>query len=89
MAKAEKRVKTHLSEFRNELNKQMLGLATGSLGLVAALAWNEFVKELINKYLQPLIGGSSGIFSLLIYAVIVTFLAVFVTYSLTKILKKR
>ena len=92
MAKVEKRVrrvKRHLSEMRRELIKQMLSLATGGLGLVAALAWNEFIKELIDEYLQPLIGGSSGLFSLLAYAVLVTGLAVFVTYSLTKLLKKR
>lgn len=92
MAKVEKRVrrvKKHLSEMRRELIKQMLSLATGGLGLVAALAWNEFIKELIDEYLQPLIGGSSGLFSLLAYAVLVTGLAVFVTYSLTKLLKKR
>lgn len=92
MARVEKkvkRVKRHLSEMRRELIKQMLSLATGGLGLVAALAWNEFIKELISEYLQPLMGGSSGLFSLLVYAILVTSLAVFVTYSLTKLLKKR
>ena len=73
---------------KQEILKQMLVLSTGAFGLVAALAWNEFIKELINNYLQPLIGGSSGLISLLIYAVLVTLLAVFVTYSLTKLVKK-
>jgi len=88
MAKVVKRVHRHVSEIKKEVLKQMLVLSTGGLGLVAALAWNEFIKELINEYLQPLIGGVSGIISLLIYAVLVTLLAVFVTYSLTKLVKK-
>lgn len=88
MAKKVKKVHRHISEIKKEVLKQMLVLSTGGLGLVAALAWNEFIKELINEYLQPLIGGISGVISLLIYAILVTLLAVFVTYSLTKLVKK-
>lgn len=88
MAKVVHKVRRHISAVKHEVLKQMLTLSTGAFGLVAALAWNEFIKELINNYLQPLIGGSSGLISLLIYAVLVTLLAVFVTYSLTKLVKK-
>lgn len=88
MAKVVHKVHRHISAVKQEILKQMLVLSTGAFGLVAALAWNEFIKELINNYLQPLIGGSSGLISLLIYAVLVTLLAVFVTYSLTKLVKK-
>lgn len=88
MAKAIRRVHKHVSEIKKEVLKQMLVLSTGGLGLVAALAWNEFIKEVINKHLQPLIGGVSGLISLFIYAILVTLLAVFVTYSLTKLIKK-
>ncbi len=73
---------------KKEVLNQMLTLATGALGLVAALAWNELIQELINQYIRPLIGGASGIVSLLIYAVLVTLLAVLVTYNLTKAAKK-
>ena len=70
-----------------EVLHQMLTLATGSFGLVAALAWNEVIKEAVNYYIKPLVGGASGLISLGIYAVIVTILAVVATYNLTKILK--
>jgi len=73
---------------KKEILKQMLTLSTSALGLVAALAWNEFIQELINQYIKPLIGGASGIISLLIYALLVTALAVIVTYNLTKLIKK-
>ncbi len=66
----------------------MLTLATSGLGLVAALAWNELIKEIVANYIKPVVGGNSGVVSLLIYAVLITLLAVFVTYSLTKLVRK-
>jgi large-conductance mechanosensitive channel len=73
---------------KKEILKQMLILSTSALGLVAALAWNQVIQELVSQYIEPLIGGVSGIISLLIYAVLVTILAVVVTYNLTKIIKR-
>jgi uncharacterized membrane protein (DUF106 family) len=71
-----------------EILKEMLKLATSGFGLVAALAWNELIKEAVTVYIKPLIGGASGIISLAIYAVLVTVLAVIVTYNLTKLTNK-
>lgn len=65
--------------------KQMLSLATSGFGLVAALAWNEFVKETINTFVKPYLPESSKVISLFIYASIVTALAVVVTLQLTKL----
>lgn len=86
MAKKEtkKEKKLHI-----EVIRQMLTLATSGFGLVAALAWNNVIQEFVKTYVKKFLPGSdSGIFSLLIYAIVVTFLAVFVTYNLSKILKK-
>lgn len=74
--------------FKRELLDQMLALATSGLGLVAALAWNELIKEVIEVYIKPVTGVASGFISLLIYAVIVTILAVEVTYYLTKLTRR-
>lgn len=65
--------------------EQMLKLATNAFGLVAALAWNNVIKELVDVYLKPLIGKESGLISLLIYAVIITVLAVTVTLQLSRL----
>jgi hypothetical protein len=65
--------------------KQMLTLATSGFGLVAALAWNEVVKEAVNGYIKPYLPDGSGFISLLLYAAIVTALAVMVTLQLTKL----
>ena len=64
---------------------QMLTLATSGLGLVAALAWNEFVKALIDEYVKPFVPQGSHVISLALYAAIVTALAVMVTLQLTKL----
>ncbi len=76
---------TEAQEFQKQFSKRLLDLVTGGFGLVAALAWNEVIKELISSYIQPLLGKSSGLVSLSIYALLVTFLAVFITYQLSKI----
>ncbi len=70
------------------VTKEILKLSTSSIGLVAALAWNELIKEVVNMYIKPLVGGASGIISLLIYAVIVTTLAVIVTVNLSRLTSK-
>lgn len=74
--------------FKRKFTRQLLSLVTSGFGLVAALAWNEVIKELVTKYIKPFFGGASGLISLIIYAVIVTFLAVLITYNLTKVARK-
>jgi hypothetical protein len=74
-------------KFHIELIRQMLTLATASFGLVAALAWNSLIQEFVTQYIKKWLPGNGGIFSLLIYAVLITLLAVFVTYQLSKLLR--
>lgn len=68
--------------------KNMVTLTTTGFGLVVALAWNEVIKKTVEAYIDPLLGKSSGIISLLIYALVMTFLAVFVTLQLAQLQKK-
>ena len=88
MPKKIHRLRKNASEEKKEVLKQMLTLSTSGLGLVAALAWNALIQELVGQYIKPLVGGASGIISLLIYALAVTLLAVIVTYNLSKLAKK-
>lgn len=67
-----------------EIVTQMLTLATSGFGLVAALAWNSFIQEVVNNYVKKFLPSGSGLISLLVYAIIVTVLAVFVTMQLSK-----
>lgn len=52
----------------------MISLATMAFGVVAALAWNAFITALVTQIL----GVEGGLIGLLIYAVVVTILAVVV-----------
>jgi len=83
-----KKILSKSKKFRIELVSQMLTLATAGFGLVAALAWNNFIQELVKTYINKWFPGNGGIISLLIYAVIVTLLAVTVTYQLSKLKEK-
>jgi uncharacterized membrane protein (DUF106 family) len=87
MTKSKKKIAEEKKEvrFRRKLLEEMLRLSTSGFGLVAALSWNELIKTAIAQYVEPFVGKDSGIISLLIYAVIVTVLAVTVTYSLTRL----
>lgn len=80
MDKKEEQTKLHLV-----IIKQMLTLATSGFGLVAALAWNNVIQEFVGEYIKKYINTGSVIISLLIYAIIITILAVAVTYQLSKI----
>jgi hypothetical protein len=81
-----KKIKAQRDEkkFHEELITQMLTLATSGFGFVAALAWNETIKAVVQQYIEPRIPGS-GLLSQLFYAVLVSFLAILVTYQLSKL----
>lgn len=68
--------------------KQMLTLATSGFGLVAALAWNNVIQEFVTTRIKPFLAQGSGLTSLAIYAVVVTILAVTVTYQLSRLIEK-
>ena len=68
--------------------KQMIALSTAAFGLVAALAWNTVIQETIDTYIKPFMPKGSAIFSQLVYALVVTALALLVTYILMKINEK-
>lgn len=75
-------------KLHKELIKQMLTLSTSAFGLVAALAWNNLIQEVVKNYVNKWFPGNGSIISLLIYALVVTVLAVFVTYQLSRLSEK-
>lgn len=68
--------------------KQMITLSTSGFGVVAALAWNNAIQELVTTYIKPYLSQASGLISLLVYAVLVTILAVFITYQLGRLVER-
>ena len=62
----------------------MITLASASLGLVAALAWNEAIKAIIKEVLQT----GESITGLLTYAILATVIAVLVVMLLARAASK-
>ena len=60
---------------------ESLTMMSTAFGLVAALAWNEAIRALINNFFSK----GQGIISLFIYAILVTVIAVVVSTRLIKI----
>lgn len=60
--------------------QSMIALASAALGLVAALAWNDAIKETISR----LMGANDSLASKYTYAVLVTLLAVAVVLTLAR-----
>ena len=89
MAKTKEQKVKEEKRFHQELIDQLLKLSTSGFGLVAALAWNDVIKNIIDNYIRPLFGKDSGLASQILYALIITVLAVAVTYNLTRLIKKR
>lgn len=64
--------------------QSMIALASAALGLVAALAWNDAIKETIKR----LLGGDESLSSKYIYAILATAIAVVVVLVLARIAAK-
>ncbi|OGH88800.1 MAG: hypothetical protein A3J93_01785 [Candidatus Magasanikbacteria bacterium RIFOXYC2_FULL_42_28] len=73
-------------ELGDEVKKKTLGYILAALGLVSGLAWNEAIKAIIEQ-LFPL--EANGIWAKLIYALIITLVAVFISVYLLKLEKKK
>lgn len=67
-------------DLRSEFLKTMTQFVTAAFAFVAALAWNDAIKNFINHFIK----AGSGLVSQVIYALIVTVLAVLATYLLGK-----
>lgn len=62
----------------------MIALATVAFGLLAAGAWNKFISDLIGIFLKP----GSGVLAELVYAVLVTVIAIVVVQALGKLAER-
>ncbi|MDD3532091.1 MAG: DUF5654 family protein [Candidatus Shapirobacteria bacterium] len=82
------KLQEELDEFQKTFINELSTLITSAFGLLAALAWRGVIQELVDVYIKRFLGEMSGILSELIFALIITVLAVVLTWRITK-LKKR
>lgn len=75
------KAKEEARETRRQFFGQALELLAAAFALIAALAWNDAVRSLIDQYFPH----GTGVYSRFMYAIGVTLLAVLVTTRLKKI----
>jgi len=76
-----KKITKRVTGLTREVSAQILNLATSSLGLVAALAWNDAVQAIFKEYFPT----GSGVAAKIVYALVVSVLIVIITINLTKL----
>lgn len=72
---------TTKNNLRSEFLKTITQFVTAAFAFVAALAWNNAIQGIINRFIAP----GDGLRSMIYYAIIVTVIAVLVTYYLGKL----
>jgi hypothetical protein len=70
---------------KKEIRSRTVGYIVGALGLVAGLAWNEAIRQLIDV-IFPL--GHNSIWAKFIYAIIITAIVVWVSMYLMRFAEK-
>ncbi|MEM5879295.1 MAG: DUF5654 family protein [Candidatus Aenigmatarchaeota archaeon] len=73
-------IKNELREFRRVFKENLITLLISSFSLVAALSWNEAIRSAITTFLP----SQSEVYYKFYAALAISFLAVFITYILSK-----
>jgi len=72
-------------KIKKQIKHKMIEYIGAALGLVAALAWNDAIKSIIDYWFIT----GNGVIAKLIYAVLISILVITVTYYLVQIEKKK
>lgn len=71
-------------ELKKEFFERFAVLITGAFTFVAGLAWNDAIQNLIKTYISP----GNSVVSQLIYAVIITIVAIIAIYQVNNVAKR-
>ena len=69
---------------KGEVLDKIVALVTVAFGLVAALAWNGAIRAIF----EAVFGSADNIVAMLIYAVVVTIIAILVTIWIARVAKR-
>lgn len=67
-----------------EVIEKIADLMIAAFGLIAALAWNSAIEALVGRFVEP----GSGPIALIIYAIIITLIAVLATVWIARVAKR-
>jgi len=73
------------SNLQQEMREKTVGYILAAFGLVAGLAWNEAIKSFIDLFFPS---SGNSILIKFIYAIIITFVVVIMSFYLVKLNKK-
>ena len=85
MAKIKSKIKEEAKGMKHEIKNRISGYIVAAFGLVAGLAWNDAIKSLI-EYFFP--AKENTITAKFVYAVLITFIVVVVSYYTVKFFKE-
>ncbi len=77
-------MKEKTNEVKTQVAETISTLMTVAFGLIAALAWNEAIKAILAQFLPK----GSDLWGLLIYAILITIIAVVATILIARALGK-
>lgn len=77
-------MKDQVTEMKSQVGETIATLVTTAFGLIAALAWNDAIKAIIVQF----IGAGNGIMGFLIYAILITIIAIIVTILIARVIAK-
>jgi hypothetical protein len=69
---------------KTEIMEKISALITAAFGLVAALAWNGAIRAIF----EEAFGTADNIWAMIVYAVVITIIAVLVTIWIARVTKK-
>lgn len=72
-------------EIKQQIKHKTIEYIGTALGLVAALAWNDAIKSIIDYFFIT----GNGVIAKLVYAILISVLVITVTYYLVQIEKKK
>ncbi len=84
MGEVIQKAKDKARQTHREVLLQTMTLINGAFALIAALAWNEAVKALIERYFK----AGSGLYSRFVYAIGITILVVIITRYISSLSKR-
>ena len=82
----ENKTKEKSPELKREIKEKLVTYLTAAFGLVAGLAWNDAIKELIN-FIFPL--ESNSLIAKFIYAILITLFIIVISFYLIKLMKTK
>jgi len=79
------RLRSEIKEIKDEIRRKIVTYLVAAFSVVAGLAWNEAMKELL-EYLFP--GSKNSVLAKFLYAFFVTFIVVVLSVYVVRLIKK-